>query len=69
MISVFSIPNKVLRRKTIMVFIDVKVESFIHNKMFHSITYIVSTCDPILRLIMTDAEHIKTKLGHKLIQQ
>ena len=47
--------------------IDVKVESFIHNKMFHSITYIVSTCDPILRLIMTDAEHIKAKLGHKLI--
>ena len=47
--------------------IDVKIESFIHNKMFHSITYIVSTCDPILRLIMTDAEHIKAKLGHKLI--
>ena len=47
--------------------IDVKVESFIHDKMFHSITYIVSTCDPILRLIMTDAEHIKAKLGHKLI--
>ena len=43
-----------------------KVESFIHYKMFHSITYSY-TCDLILRLTMTDAKlNIEVEIGHKI---
>ena len=41
--------------------IDEKIESFIHYIMFHGITEVYRSCDPILRLIMTDAKlNIKT---------
>ena len=45
-------------------FIDEKIESFIHYIMFHGITEVYHSCDPILRLIMTDA-----KLNIKIINR
>ena len=44
--------------------IDEKIESFIHYIMFHGITEVYHSCDPILRLIMTDA-----KLNIKIINR
>ena len=47
------------------VFIDEKIESFIHYIMFHGITEVYHSCDPILRLMMTDAK-LNIKIIHRL---
>ena len=44
--------------------IDEKIESFIHYIMFHGITEVYHSCDPIFRLILTDA-----KLNIKIINR